>query len=160
MDDQVIYFLRVLEIIIIAGIKFAIAPFEAERSGFNFQTAFIITTVGGIIGIFIFYFIGEVIAFGWKKFLRYMNPLKQKDKPKKKFTWMRKFTVRTKMKFGLAGLIITTPAILSIPIGTLVIHRFYRKKWKNISLLCLSLIIWSLIINALAQYLKLSQYLS
>jgi len=160
MSEEVIYFLKVLEVGLIASVKFLIAPFEAERQGFNFYQSFIITTSGGTIGIVSFTFIGDLIAYGWKKLLGlFRKPLLDDAPPKKKFTLTKKFIVRVKMKLGLLGLIIITPSIISIPIGTFVTHRFYRKKMRNILFLVISLIIWSLALNGIAQYLELSQYL-
>jgi hypothetical protein len=159
-EENVFYLLKVLEIGLIASLKFLIAPFEAERYGFNFRESFLITTTGGIIGIFVFSLLGEIIAFGWKKLINFFKrPLGKEEKKPKKFTSAKKIAVRIKMKFGLIGLVLITPAIISIPIGTFVIHRFYRKMIRNILLLILSLIMWSFILNGIAQYLKLSQYL-
>ena len=160
MNEDLIHLLKILEIVLIASIKFLIAPFEAERYGFDFKNAFLITTAGGIIGIIVFSLVGEVIAFGWGEFIRFFKtPLQKEVHPKQKFTWTRKFVINTKIKFGLIGLIITTPSIISIPIGTFVIHRFYRRQWRNILFLCISHIVWSFLLNGIAQYLKLSQYL-
>ena len=157
-QEEVIYLLKILEVGLISGVKFLIAPFEAERYGFNFKEAFIITTTGGIIGIIVFTFVGEAIAFGWRKLVRiFKKP--SKEKPKKIFTRDRKRVVSIKMRFGLLGLAITTPSIISIPVGIFVTNRFYRKKGRNILLHILSLVIWSALLNGLAQYLQLSQYL-
>ncbi|MBI4946761.1 MAG: hypothetical protein HY840_10225 [Bacteroidetes bacterium] len=160
MNVDVIYLLKILEVALIASVKFAIAPFEAERYGFNFRESFLITTTGGTFGIIMFSLIGEVIAFAWRKVIIFFEkPLHIEEKPKRKFTWGKKFIIRTKMRFGLFGLIVTTPSIISIPIGTFVIHRFYRKKFRNVMFLMISLVFWSLILNGIAQYLNLSQYL-
>ena len=159
-QEEVIYLLKILEVALIASVKFLLAPFEAERYGFNFRDAFLITTAGGIIGILIFSLIGDILAYGWKKLIRFFKgPLRKEEKPAKKFTRTRRFAVGIKMRFGLLGLVITTPSIISIPIGSFVIHRFYRKKFRNILFLIASLIFWSLALNGLAQCLKLSQYL-
>lgn len=159
-EEEVIYLLKVLEVGLIASVKFLLSPFEAERYGFTFKESFLITTTGGIIGIIAFTFIGDGIAYGWKK----IKGLFRKKSatgltPKKKFTRSNKFIVRIKMKYGLVGLLITTPSIISIPVGSIVINHFYKKKVRNIIFLILSLLIWSLLLNGLAQYLKLSQYL-
>lgn len=160
MNEDVIHLLKIIEILLIASIKFVFAPFEAERYGFNFKDAFLITTTGGIVGIILFSLIGELIAFGWRKVIRFFKkPLQKEEKPKKKFTRSRRFAMRIKMRFGLLGLVITTPSVISIPIGSFLIHRFYRKKVRNILLLSASLILWSFLLNGIAQYLKLSQYL-
>ena len=160
MNDDAIHLLKILEVGLIASVKFLLAPFEAERNGFNFKESFLITTTGGITGIIAFSLIGDAIAYGWKKILGlFKKPLIKNEKPAPKFTWTRRFIIRTKIKFGLLGLAIVTPAIISIPIGTFVIHRFYRKKLRNVLFVIASLIVWSFILNNIAQYLKLSQYL-
>lgn len=160
MNDDVLHLLKIIEVALIASVKFAVAPFEAERYGFNFKESFLITTTGGAIGIILFSLIGEVIAYGWKKtILFFEKPLHIHEKPKKKFTWFKKFIIRTKMRFGLFGLILATPSVISIPIGVFVIHRIYKNKFRNVLLLILSLIFWSLLLNGIAQYLNLSQYI-
>lgn len=156
MDDSVIEFLKILEIALIASLKFAVAPFVAEAQDFNFIKAFAVTTAGGIGGIIAFTFIGEIIVYGWKRFISLFK--KPSSAPKKKFTWSKKFIVRTKMKFGITGIALITPAIISIPVGTFVAHRFYRKKWRNVFVLVMAVIFWGLVLNGVAQYLKLSQY--
>jgi hypothetical protein len=159
-EGEIFQLLKIIEIGLIASIKFLLAPFEAERNGFNFQNSFLITTTGGIIGIISFTFIGHGMAYSWKKlkgfFKRETETIK---KEKKKFTRGNKLIVRIKIRYGLIGLSIITPAIISIPVGTIVINHFYRKKIKNMTALIFSLLFWSILLNGLAQYLKLSQYL-
>src|ERR1051326_7680539 len=151
MNDDVIHLLKILEEALIASLKFLIAPFEAERQGFNFHEAFLITTAGGISGILAFAFVGQVIAFAWRKLIRFFKkPLHTENIPRKKFTWFNKFIVRTRINFGLLGLLITTPVIISIPIGTLVINHFYKKKIRNIFFLMISAVVWGLILNSIA----------
>ncbi len=159
-EEGVLFLLKILEVALLASVKFALSPFEAERYGFNFRDAFLVTTSGGMIGILAFTFIGDGIAYGWKKlkgvFRRKGEPEKAE---KKKFTSGNKLIVRVKMRYGLIGLAIVTPSIISIPVGSIVINHFYRKKGRNITVLIVSLLLWSLLLNGLAQYLKLSQYL-
>lgn len=159
-EEEIIYLLKILEIGLIASIKFLLAPFEAERNGFNFQNSFLITTSGGVIGIIAFTFIGGGITYMWKKIKAiFKKKIPATIKEQKKFTRSNKLIVRIKIRYGLIGLAIITPAIISIPVGTIVINHFYRKKMRNIAILFLSLLAWSLTLNGLAQYLKLSQYL-
>ena len=77
----------------------------------------------------------------------------------KKFKWSTRFIIKTKMRFGLFGVALITPSMISIPVGTFLIHRFYRGKGRNIFVLFISLLLWSVALNLLAQYLKLSQYM-
>ncbi len=157
MDENVIQLLKILEVGLIASVKFLLAPFEAERYGFNFFESLGITLTGGITGILAFTFIGDALAYGWKKLKGVFR--KQENSPAKKFKWSTRFIIKTKMRFGLFGVALITPSIISIPVGTFLIHRFYRGKLKNLIVLLFSLIFWGVALNGLAQYLRLSQYL-
>ena len=160
MNDDVIHLLKIFEVALLASVKFAIAPFEAERQGFNFKEAFFITTAGGIAGIIAFTFVGKIISYAWKKMIFFFKkPLNAENKPPKKFTWLNKLIVRIKMNFGLTGLLITTPSVITIPLGTIAVNHFYRKQGRNVLLMMLSVILWSILLNGIAQYLKLSVYL-
>lgn len=159
-EEEVIYLLKILEVALIASVKLALAPFEAERYGFNFKAAFLITTLGGVTGVLAFTFIGQAIAYGWKKIKGiFQSKEKISARSKKKFTMSNKLIVRIKMRFGLIGVALITPSLISIPVGTLVINHFYKKKLQNILTLAAAVTLWSLILNSIAQYLKLSQYL-
>lgn len=157
MDEKWLHLLEILEIVVIASIKFAVAPFIAEAQGFNFSESFVVTITGGIGGILCFTFIGDIIIYGWKRLISFFK--KPSSSSKKKFTWTKKLIVRTRMKFGIAGIALITPSIISIPLGTFVIHRFYRKKWKNIFFLTGAVIFWGVVLNLAAQYLKVSKFI-
>ncbi len=159
MDEHVIYLLKVLEVGLIASVKFAISPFEAERYGFNFRESFLITTAGGIFGVFVFTYMGHAIAFGWRKIKNIFYRRRDKDKPLKKFKWSTRFIIKTKMRFGLIGVALITPSVISIPVGTFLIHRFYRRRGRNILALIVFILFWSTVLNLTAQYIKLSQYI-
>jgi hypothetical protein len=158
--------LKTLEVGLIASVKFLFAPFEAERYHYSFGEAFAITTVGGLIGIFAFYYAGTKIVSWWRHSMALIKSIFVKKsvevlehKPRKKFTRTKRFVIRIKMKFGIMGIAFITPCLISIPIGTIVGANFYRKK-KGVMLYFIgSLILWSLILNGIAQYLKLSQYI-
>ncbi len=155
-EEEIIHLLKILEVGLLASVKFLLSPFEAERQGLNFKEAFIITTSGGLIGIVLFTYIGQAISYAWKRTISFFT---KKNKQNKKFTWMNKFVVKIKQKFGLMGLVFATPIILSIPIGCFVIQHFYKNKIKNLSLLFVALLLWSILLNSAAHFLKLSQYL-
>lgn len=165
--EQVKYWLEVVEVGLIASVKFLIAPFDAERNHFNFWESFTITTIGGLIGIFAFYFAGTQITGWWRRstdliksiFLR--RPLAEiRAIPRRNFTRMRRLIIWVKTRFGLVGIAFITPCLISIPIGTVIATDFFRKRKPVILYLVISLVFWSLLLNGLAQYLQLSQYIS
>lgn len=164
--EEVTHWLKVLEVGLIASVKFLFAPFEAERYGMNFRDSFLITTGGGAFGIFVFYFAGHYISEWWKR-----NTAKVKSfftrrpitdftgENRRIFTRGNKRIIRIKNKFGLAGIAFITPCLISIPIGTLVAVGIYRKRRPVLLYLLISLVLWSLFLNWLAQLIALSQYM-
>ncbi len=152
---------NIATVFLISGIKFLFAPFTAsEIFGYSFWRSFAITTSGGATGILVFTYVGDLIVRWWAHLVAVIKAffLRRKvevieRKQYEKFTRTNKLIVRVKRKFGIAGLAFLTPCILSIPIGTFVINRFFRKKVKILFALFVSLIFWSFVLNGIAQYL-------
>ncbi|MDQ3111439.1 MAG: hypothetical protein M3R17_16250 [Bacteroidota bacterium] len=160
------HWLEVLEVGLIASVKFLLAPFEAERYHFSFWESFTVTTIGGIIGVFAFYYAGTKIAAWWQHLVALVKsifskkPVAQLEKKhSKKFTRSRRFIIKVKRNFGLVGVAFVTPCIISIPIGTMIAGNFYKKRKGVLFYFIGSVLLWSLILNGLAQYLALSQYI-
>jgi hypothetical protein len=157
---------KIATLLLVSGLKFLFAPLTAEYMGFDFGRSFLWTTTGGSIGIIAFTYLGDLLVAAWKKFVSWLKAIFLRTDPKavrrlppKVFTPRNKRIVWIKMKFGLFGLAFLTPCLLSIPIGTFVINRMYRRKWKILLYLFTALLFWSLLLNWLTQLLKLSQYL-
>lgn len=132
------------------------APGTALVSGFSFFQTILLTTAGGFTGITFFYYFGlwavekmEGIK-NRSKFSRFQNV------PKKIFTKGNRRIIKIKVSFGLIGLIIITPALLSIPIGCVVAAKFYRHNKLTYPLLLLSTFGWSLFLTTIVFYIKSS----
>jgi hypothetical protein len=164
--EEVTHWLKIAEVALISSVKFLFAPFEAERQGMAFGEAFLITTAGGVIGILVFYFAGALIAAWWghivarvKSFFTRRPISDFEGENKRIFTRGNKRIIKIKKKFGLAGIAFVTPCLISIPIGTLVAVTFYRKRKPVLLYLMISLVLWSLLLNYIAQLIALSQYM-
>ena len=65
-------------------------------------------------------------------------------KPKKQFSKMNKFIVKMKLSsFGYFVLVIVGPMVLSIPIGSIIIAKFYRRIKFTYWLEIVSLFVWA-----------------
>lgn len=164
--EEVTQWLEIAEVGLIASVKFLLAPFEAERYGMSYWSAWVITTGGGIAGIYVFYFAGSFIAHWWqhnlakiKSFFTRRPVSDYEGENRRVMTRKNKMIVRIKKRFGLAGIAFITPCIISIPIGTLVAVAFYRKRKPVLLYLTISLVLWSFVLNYIAQLLALSQYI-
>lgn len=145
-------FWEIFGIVLLSSVKFLPAPFIAVASGFGYLKTIVITFSGGCIGILFFYFLGSV-------FFKKLGDSRKKDgiKPKKKiFTRTNKFIVRIKSKYGLVGLSIITPAVISIPIGTILASKYFRKDPKTLTYLILSLLVWCFVLTSIAFFFKQS----
>lgn len=147
---------KILSVFFLSTVKFMWAPGTALVSGFSFFETILITTIGGMTGITFFYFFGmwaiekiEQIK-SRSKFSRFQNS------PKKVFTKKNRRIIKIKASFGLVGLIIITPALLSIPIGCVVAAKFYRHNKLTYPLLLLSTFAWSLFLTTIVFYIKSS----
>ena len=158
MNADWIELLKVLEILLIAALKFLFAPFEAYRQDFTYLQSLVITTSSGLIGMLLFTYVGDIIAFRWRIFTRRLTPplhltaIGNEERKRKIFTRRNKIIVRMKIKHGLGGIAFLTPCIISIPIGTFVANSFFRKKRKTFLYLLTSLLFWSLVLNSFAFY--------
>lgn len=113
-------YLNYLSIILLASIKFAMAPIVALPLGFSSSEIFICISIGGILGFYVFYYFTDFI-------LRYFGVFKRK-KTRKIFTKKNKMIVKIMRKNGLFFLSMLTPTLLSIPVGAFIALRYFGKK--------------------------------
>jgi len=154
--------LEAILIIVFASFKFALSiPLCLYKYQLSFQETVLITSIGGILGILFFALLSNLIIKFWKRY--YVNSKTQqntnnalnkvfgkekKEKKKKKvFTRRNKMIIKTKKSYGLIGLSIITPFLLSIPVGTFIILRYFPNQKKSILYLIISVILWSVIFS-------------
>jgi len=148
MDE--IHLAKILSVFFLSTVKFLFAPGTAIASGLSPVQTIFITSSGGITGITFFYFFGHWV-FQQIDAWRYRN-LSMKER--RIFTKRNRYIVKFKLSFGLIGLILVTPAILSIPIGSVVAAKFYYDNRYTYPLLVASTIIWSVALTLLAFTVK------
>jgi hypothetical protein len=68
-----------------------------------------------------------------------------KAHPKRNFTRTNKIIVYVKRNFGLPGIALLTPLLLSIPLGSIVAMRYFRHKSKYLVLTWMyaAIVFWS-----------------
>jgi hypothetical protein len=144
-------FWEALTVLLTSSTKFLPSPFlSINVYDFAFWETVLITTVGGIAGIFFFYGIsGYLMRRAWE---RRMQRIAEGREPKKKnFRRRNKIIIQVKRKFGLIGLAIITPAIISIPIGCILAAKYFRTRKGTLPYLIVSTFLWSLFLSGIAQ---------
>lgn len=106
------------------------------------QTIFY-TNIGGLLGIIA----SAILSKGLIKIYIAFWPdkLKWKIKNGKKFSRRNRLLVNLKKKYGLLGIAFLTPVLLSIPLGTFLVAKYYGQSKQSYGYLLFSQLIWSFV---------------
>jgi hypothetical protein len=157
--------LKIIQVFLLATVKYVITFPYAVLIGLNFEQTLISVTLGGIAGFFFFYhFSGFAIRkfHHVKTFLRKILPISLRIKYRQLMGWRKKvtgeqvFSRRNRLiatfraKFGLPGIIILSPIVLSIPIGAFLLNKYYSKHKLARPYMVLSILSWTAVFVAFA----------
>ena len=109
---------------------------------FNFLKVFLVSSGGGIFGVIFFTYLSASIL-KWYHKLRVKRGRIHRSKI---FTRSNRRIIMIKQRFGLLGIAIITPPILSPPLGCFLAERFFKNKRKIILYLSISTMVWSVAI--------------
>jgi hypothetical protein len=161
----VIEFLKIINVFLLATIKYVLTFPYALLIGLNFEQTLIVVTLGGIIGFLFFYYLtGFAIKHVHliKSFLRrHLPPIfylkyRQLVNWRKKITGERVFSKKNRMivwfraKLGLPGILILSPVILSLPLGAFLLNKYYSKSKFVMPFMVLSILSWTVVFVAFA----------
>jgi hypothetical protein len=128
--------------------------------GLNFLQTFLSTTSGGITGVVIFFFLSRWLLLLYAKyFVFYIHRLKKNIYyilnievpaviPARRFTRRNRFIIKIVRKYGLTGIVVLTPVLLSIPLGTFLATRYYASNRYLLVYLISSVLFWSLLLSS------------
>lgn len=141
---------------IIASVKFAITVptfILSQNPPLPFWQALLFGISSGTFGIVFFMVLSKYLIRAWQWIIRVLG-LDKNRKPKKVFSKKSRRLVRIKSKYGLVGIALLNPVILSIPIGTFIAVRFYKNKKKVFLYLFGGVVLWSLIFAGFGAAIK------
>lgn len=149
--------LKVFSILFFSSIKFVLAPPISIEYGFDFYQTFAITTFGGIVGVFFFYYLSKFLIYEFKKnkyaIMFHLRLYKIGIAPKlpsqkKIFSKRNRYIVRVSQKHGVVSLAMLTPVLLSIPLGSFIAARFFIKHKYMPLYLAGAVVFWSFVVSA------------
>jgi hypothetical protein len=133
---------REISIIFFSSWKFAATfPVAVYIMHMSFAETLLYTNIGGIIGALVFFYFSAFLIRLWDRF--WPERFKFQKKTRRIFTKSNRRFVRLKKKFGLFGIALLSPAILSIPLGAFLTVKYYGTKTRNILWLVAGQILWS-----------------
>lgn len=156
---------KIIQVFLLATVKFVLTFPYALLIGLNFQQTMISVTLGGVAGfIFFYHFSGfalrqfhHVKTFMWKHCpkairlqYRRMVAWRKGMTGEKVFTKRSRMIVKFRSRYGLLGIVIASPIILSLPIGAFLINKYYPKHKMALSYMILSILSWAAVFAAIA----------
>jgi hypothetical protein len=142
-----------LLIILSATWKFAATfPVAIYVFKMTFIETLVYTNIGGLIGIIVSLFFSKGIIYLWK--IPNSGKQKTRKKPKKIFTKRNRRLTLLKTKYGMSGIAILTPVLLSIPLGTFLTAKYYGHKKDSYLYLVLGQVAWSFVYTIILTQLQ------
>jgi hypothetical protein len=164
-------FIKIVLVIALSSVKFLGGPALAYHYRLNFVEIILYTVAGGMLGVVVISYFSPWIMMGWewiRNFFRhrdnhiYAKPtldlkgnirikytyVSANARKKPLFTPMNRRIVRIFRKYGLLGIAVLTPVILSIPIGTFFATRLANSREKVFLYMFISILLWSVLITS------------
>jgi hypothetical protein len=144
--------MKELTIILFCTWKFAATfPVAIYVMKMSVKETLIYTNLGGIIGAFIFLNFSGLIIKLWDL---YRPEPRSHRKKKKIFTPANRRFIKIKTRYGLPGIVVLSPSILSIPVGAFLAAKYYGVGPKVFFLLIAGQVSWSLVYTIFYTYVK------
>lgn len=154
--------LKIIHIILLASVKYIITLPYAMLIGLEYKYAVTAVLAGGIGGFLFFYYLSKRVNH-WLDYMwphickaipsfikkRYNKLCIRKAKPevKKIFSKKSRTLVHLKNTYGLWGIIIATPVLLTIPVGAFLASKYYAHQKHIVLYMILSIIVWGGILS-------------
>lgn len=140
---------EIVSVFLLSSVKFVFGGVPlALGLGFSFFKAVTVTTLGGFTGILFFVFLSEKLIANVKKLKEKKQALRHDQQHPKIFTRKNKLIIKVKRRFGLVGIALLTPFLLSIPLGCYLAVRYFKNKQKVITYMFASILFWSIAVSS------------
>lgn len=159
------FLIKQLTLILISAVKFLVAAPASYLFGFSFTHTFISLFSGGFLGVLVFFYFGKALIYVFsKEFPLLLRAVEQitgtniwnnngLNGKMKTFSRRNRIIVRIRKKLGFSGIIILTPVLFSIPIGTFLALKYFSKRKRIVTFLSISILGWSFLLSLLSQLL-------
>tara|TARA_B100000780_G_C20933515_1_gene372162 strand:- start:274 stop:708 length:435 start_codon:yes stop_codon:yes gene_type:complete len=133
---------ELVSVLLLSALKFFAGPILAKSFGYTYLQTILISTIGGVGGVLLFFNLGSRID---QFFPNYFKPV---NKNRKIFTKKNKFYIVLIRDYGLFGIAIFSPILISIPVGSFLSARFFEKNsYTAMAVMSLSVLFWSVSIS-------------
>ena len=132
--------IQAISVLLLGCVKFFLAIPLAAQYDFTFWETFLLSCLGGIVGIIVFAKFRKAVLKLYYRIYPFNYNVKNKG-------LRRTIALKTARKYGLFGIAFLTPVFLSIPIGTFIALHFFPNKKKTLPILFASVLGWSFLLT-------------
>jgi hypothetical protein len=154
---------RLFQLFLLASLKYILTVPYVLLSEIEYKYALPTIVIGGIGGFLFFYFLSKKLTGLFRKLLPLIHR-SMSERIKSKYgkicvSWFRprhksvfslrnRMIIRVKKSYGLWGIVIATPVLLSIPVGAIIASHYYSKDKRVIGYMIMSIIGWGVILSS------------
>ena len=141
--------LKLIGGLLLCSVKFAVAFLPTIRiNGYNFVESILFGLASGFIGNAAFIYAGDYLNKAIDRFTLWVRGSKPR-KVRKKFTKTTRRIVYIKSRYGLIGIALLSPIVISIPIGAFVAVRYFHNKKKILLYMMAAVLVWSVVFSTI-----------
>lgn len=153
--------IKQLSILLISAVKFLLAMPASYLLGYSYIHTFLNILGGGLIGVLFFYFAGKAVLHFFRAhfplILRAFYQITGLGRPNKRAvrasvnysSRRNRRIIQIRNRFGYPGLIILTPVLFSIPVGTFLGVKYFSGRKNLLLMLSLSVFAWSALLASI-----------
>lgn len=157
---------KFLQVVLLASFKYFLTVPYALLIGLDYELALLAILAGGIGGFLFFYYLSGYVTKGFRAFrpwLCRMAPplvrvrweayrLRRAQHPRI-HSRRNRLLVRLRKSYGLWGIVLATPVLLTIPVGAFLANRYYKGQKRVVIYMILSIIGWGVAFSGILQIL-------
>ena len=156
--------IKFLHVILLASVKYILTLPYAMIIGMKYPEALTAVLLGGIGGFLFFYYLSKkflllagnvwpcickAIPLTFKARYEAFCEKRRLKKTTKIFSRRNRFLARFRTTYGLWGIILATPVILTIPIGAFLANKYYSRQRHIVLYMILSIVGWAGVLSGL-----------
>ncbi len=150
-------FLKMIQVFFLAMIKYFYAPIYGLAIELNFWHTYFSLIIGGTFAFLIYYNISTLLLLYSVHLMPVVNNLihdkilngfrawgkkrKQKRLYRRKFTHWNKSLVKIRRFYGMWGIILLTPVLISLPIGAFLLRKYYSSRKIALPMMIVSIVV-------------------
>ena len=140
---------KYIAVIATSSVKYLFGIFAAIGANLNFIETLVCTVSGGMIGVLVYLYLWDRILWVYHKFF----PKKHSDKPISK---SKRRILRFVIRYELYGIVLLTPIIPSVPVGTILAVTFEHNKWRIKRFMLIGFTAWTVVTYGLYKLLGIN----